>query len=54
MVVFIDGEIAGHDPDCFAAEPQGRRQAAEFVVKQVHRAQFARWVVQGVEQRHIP
>jgi hypothetical protein len=39
LVVFIDGEIAGPDPDHFAAELQGRKQAAEFVARQIRVAE---------------
>jgi hypothetical protein len=39
LVVFIDGEIAGPDPDDFAIELQGRKLAAEFVAKQIRLAQ---------------
>ena len=39
LVVFIDGEIAGSDPDDFAIELQRRKQAAEFVVRQIRMAQ---------------
>jgi hypothetical protein len=39
LVVFVDGEIAGPDPDDFAAELQGRKRAAEFVAKQIRMAQ---------------
>lgn len=39
LIVFIDGEIAGPDPDHFAAELQGRKPAAEFVAKQIRIAQ---------------
>lgn len=39
LIVFIDGEIAGPDPDHFAAELQGRKRAAEFVAKQIRMAQ---------------
>jgi hypothetical protein len=39
LVVFIDGEIAGPDPDNFAVELQGRKHAAEFVAKQIRSAQ---------------
>jgi hypothetical protein len=39
LVVFVDGEIAGPDPDHFAAELQGRKRAAEFVAKQIRMAQ---------------
>lgn len=39
LIVFIDGEIAGPDPDHFAAELQGRKPAAEFVAKQIRMAQ---------------
>jgi alpha/beta hydrolase fold len=38
LILFADGEIAGPDPDHFAAELQGRKRAAEFVVKQVRLA----------------
>jgi hypothetical protein len=38
LVVFVDGEIAGPDPDDFAAELQGRKCAAEFVAKQIRMA----------------
>jgi hypothetical protein len=38
LILFIDGEIAGPDPDHFASELQGRRIAAEFVAKQIHLA----------------
>lgn len=39
LVVFIDGEIAGSDPDDFAIELQGRKRAAEFVARQIRMAQ---------------
>jgi hypothetical protein len=39
LIVFVDGEIAGPDPDDYAAELQGRKRAAEFVAKQIRRAQ---------------
>lgn len=39
LVVFIDGELAGSDPDDFAIELQGRKQAAEFVARQIRMAQ---------------
>jgi hypothetical protein len=39
LVVFIDGEIAGRDPDDFAIELQGRKRAAEFVARQIRMAQ---------------
>lgn len=39
LVVFIDGEIAGPDPDDFAIELQGRKRAADFVARQIRKAQ---------------
>jgi hypothetical protein len=39
LIVFVDGEIAGPDPDDYAAELQGRKLAAEFVAKQIRMAQ---------------
>lgn len=39
LIVFLDGEIAGPDPNDYAAELQGRRLAAEFVAKQIRMAQ---------------
>jgi hypothetical protein len=33
LILFGDDEIAGPDPDHFAAELQGRKPAAEFVAK---------------------
>jgi hypothetical protein len=42
LVVFIDGEIAGPDPDNFVLELQGRKRAAEFVAKQIRAAQAGR------------
>jgi hypothetical protein len=39
LVVFIDGEIAGRDPDDFAIELQSRKRAAEFVARQIRMAQ---------------
>ncbi len=38
LVVFEDGEIAGPDPDLYAAKLQSRRPAAEFIAKQVRMA----------------
>jgi hypothetical protein len=38
LVVFADGEIAGPDPDRFAALLQFRKRAAEFVAQQVRLA----------------
>lgn len=38
LVVFADGEIAGPDPDRFAALLQCRKRAAEFVARQVRLA----------------
>jgi hypothetical protein len=38
LILFADGEIAGPDPDHFAAELQGRKAAAEFVAKQIRLA----------------
>jgi hypothetical protein len=38
LVVFADGEIAGPDPDRFAALLQCRKRAAEFVAQQVRLA----------------
>jgi len=38
LIVFADGEIAGPDPDRFAALLQCRKQAAEFVARQVRLA----------------
>jgi len=38
LIVFADGEIAGPDPDRFAALLQCRKQAAEFVAQQVRLA----------------
>ena len=38
LIVFIDGEIAGPDPDDFAFELQDRKLAAEFVAKQIRLA----------------
>ena len=38
LVVFADGEIAGPDPDKFAALLQSRKPAAEFVARQVRLA----------------
>ena len=39
LIVFVDGEIAGPDPNRFAAELQGRKRAAEFVAKRIRMAQ---------------
>jgi hypothetical protein len=39
LIVFADGEIAGPDPDSYAAELQCRKPAAEFVAKQVRLAE---------------
>ena len=39
LIVFVDGEIAGPDPDDYAVELQGRKRAAEFVAKQIRMAQ---------------
>jgi hypothetical protein len=39
LVGFEDGEIAGPDPDRYAATVQGRKRAAEYVVRQISRAQ---------------
>jgi hypothetical protein len=39
LIVFLDGEIAGPDPDDYAAELEGRKLAAEFVAKQIRMAQ---------------
>jgi len=39
LIVFADGEIAGPDPDKFAALLQCRKQAAEFVARQVRLAE---------------
>jgi hypothetical protein len=39
LIVFVDGEITGADPDDYAAELQGRKRAAEFVAKQIRMAQ---------------
>lgn len=38
LIVFADGEIAGPDPDRFAALLQCRKRAAEFVARQVRLA----------------
>jgi hypothetical protein len=38
LILFADGEIAGPDPDHFAAELKGRKPAAEFVAKQIRLA----------------
>jgi hypothetical protein len=38
LIVFEDGEIAGPDPDRFAAELQCRKRAAEFIARQVRLA----------------
>ena len=38
LIVFADGEIAGSDPDHFAAELQCRKPAAEFVARQIRLA----------------
>jgi len=38
LVVFADGEIAGPDPDHYAAELQGRKRAAEYVARHVRLA----------------
>jgi hypothetical protein len=38
LIVFIDGEIAGRDPDRLASKLQGRKLAAEFVPKQIRLA----------------
>ena len=38
LIVFADGEIAGPDPDKFAALLQCRKRAAEFVAQQVRMA----------------
>jgi hypothetical protein len=38
LIVFEDGEIAGPDPDRFAAELQCRKRAAEYVARQVRLA----------------
>ncbi len=39
LVVFADGEIAGPDPDRYAGELQCRKPAAEFVAKQIRKAE---------------
>jgi hypothetical protein len=39
LIVFLDGEIAGPDPDDYGAELQSRKLAAEFVAKQIRMAQ---------------
>lgn len=39
LVVLIDGEIAGPDPDDFAIELQSRKRAADFVSRQIRKAQ---------------
>jgi hypothetical protein len=39
LIVFADGEIAGPDPDSYAADLQCRKPAAEFVAKQVRKAE---------------
>ena len=39
LIVFVDGEIAGPDPDDYGAELQSRKRAAEFVAKQIRLAQ---------------
>jgi len=39
LIVFQDGEIAGPDPDRFAALLQCRKQAAEFVARQIRLAE---------------
>jgi hypothetical protein len=39
MVLFAGGEIAGADPDHYAAELQCRKPAAEFIVKQIRLAE---------------
>ena len=41
LLVFADGEIAGPDPDRFAALLQCRKRAAEFVARQVRLADVA-------------
>lgn len=38
LIVFADGEIAGADPDHFAAELKCRKPAAEFVARQIRLA----------------
>ncbi|HKV93153.1 MAG TPA: hypothetical protein VJW20_11460 [Candidatus Angelobacter sp.] len=38
LIVFADGEIAGPDPDHFAAELKCRKPAAEFVARQIRLA----------------
>lgn len=38
LVVFADGEVAGPDPNHYAAELQGRKRAAEYVAKHVRLA----------------
>ena len=45
MMLFADGEIAGPDPDRYAAQLQFRKRAGDFIVKQVRLAQ--------VEQRDV-
>jgi hypothetical protein len=39
LIVFDDGEIAGPDPDRFAALLQCRKRAAEYVARQVRLAE---------------
>jgi hypothetical protein len=39
LIVFADGEIAGPDPDDFAAELQVRKSAAEFIAKHIRQAE---------------
>ncbi len=39
LVGFSDGEIAGPDPDRFAAKVQGRKRAAEYVARQIRQAE---------------
>jgi hypothetical protein len=39
FVLFVDGEIAGLDPDKYAAELRCRKPAADFVVKQIRLAE---------------
>jgi hypothetical protein len=40
LVGFEDGEIAGPDPDRYGAKLQSRKHAAEFVARQIHRAEM--------------
>jgi hypothetical protein len=48
LIVFLDGEIIGHDPDDYAVELQGRKRAAEFVAKQIRMAEKQGWDITPV------